>query len=128
MLLLSPHKILTSPSFLAISACGRKDAGGKVINGAPQAGGLYSFNDGEGGFRVGKVLVADEIIFVQLFSERWTKRPSLVQAHKVSQPIWLAYTSQTIEGMQPVLLEAGSVTPEELEAYEDWKRSKRDVF
>jgi hypothetical protein len=30
--------------------------------------------------------------------------------------------------MRPMHLETGSVSPEELDAYETWKESKRDIF
>ena len=111
-----------------MSACHRDAASGKFLTGPPQAGALYSFNDGEGGFRVGKVLAVDDVVFMNLFSERWTKRPGIAEARKTTKPVALAYSFQTIQGMQPALLEAGKVMPEELEAYEEWKQSKRDVF
>jgi len=111
-----------------VTACHRDAASGKILTDPPRAGSLYSFNDGEGGFRVGKVIAVDEVVFMNLFSERWAKRPGVAEAGKVTKPVALAYSLQTIQGMQPVLLETGKVTPEELEAYEEWKQSKRDVF
>lgn len=117
------------PCALALASCRKNPEGDKPISGPLQAGALYSFNDGEGGFRAGKVVaVEEEVTFVQLFSDRWTKRPSLAEARKAGTPISLAYTAQTITGMQPVLLESGTVTGDELETFEAWRQSKREVF
>ena len=114
-------------SALCLAGCGR-GAGQKPIQGLPEAGSLYSFMDGEGGFRVGKVVVVDQVVFVELFKERWPARPKLAEARQATKPTPVAYSPQTIEGMQPVLLEKGSVTPAELDAYEEWKRSNGEVF
>ncbi len=108
-------------------ACDRQPRD-KPISGKPQAGGFYSFNDGEGGFRVGKVVAVEDIAFVRLFKERWTKRPSLAEARQGSKPISVAYWFETIEAMQPVLLEMEKVTPEELTTYDQWKQTAQDVF
>ena len=114
---------------LLLSACGRNEPAVKPISGPPQAGLLYSFNDGEGGYRVGKVVaVEDEVVFVSLFRERWTKRPALAEARQATTPIPIAYSLITMAGMQPVRLEEAKVTPEEFEAFEEWKRGKRELF
>src|ERR1051325_3818786 len=82
-----------------------------------------------GGFRAGKVVaLEDEVVFLRLFAERWTTRPSRVEAHKVARATALAFSAQSFSSMQPVHLENGEVSPDELEAYETWKESKRDVF
>ena len=110
-------------------SCGRSGKSAAPISGPPRPGAIYSLNDGEGGYRLGKVLaVEEEIIFVNLYSERWTSRPSLEAARKANTLVGLAYSAQSFSGMQPVHLEPGKVSAEELEAYEDWKRSKREVF
>lgn len=115
-------------AFLCCS-CGRSGKGAVPISGPPQSGAIYSMNDGEGGFRIGKVLaVEEEIVFMNLYSERWTSRPSLEAARKAKTSAGLAFSAQSFSGMQPVHLEPGNVSPEELEAYEDWKQSKRAVF
>jgi hypothetical protein len=112
---------------LLLCACDR-DTRDKPISGKPQAGGFYSFNDGEGGFRAGKVVAVDDITFVRLYKERWTKRPSLAEARQATKPVSVAYSFETIEAMQPVLLEMEKVTPEELTAYDQWKQTAQEVF
>ena len=104
---------------LVLVACGRGEPEVKPIAGPPKAGALYSWSDGEGGFRVA---------FVRLFSQRWTHRPTLAQAHAAIAPIPLAYSFATLAGMQLVHLEDSQATPEELELYQEWKRGKQDVF
>ena len=112
-----------------LCSCGSREQGGTPISGPPQAGATYSLNDGEGGFRVVKVLVVDEeIVFVNLYSDRWIARPSLEDGRKAKTPAGLAYALSSFAGMQPVHLENGQVSADELENFEDWKRSKRDVF
>lgn len=112
-----------------LCSCGTREKGGTPISGPPQAGATYSLNDGEGGFRVVKVLlVNEEIVFVNLYADRWTTRPALEAARKAKTPIGLAYTLSSFTDMQPVHLENGQVTDDELEEFETWNKSKRDVF
>jgi hypothetical protein len=111
-------------------SCGEKQkVEGTPLSGEPQTGALYSLNDGEGGFRAGKVIVAeDDIIFIHLFGNRWTSRPSLSTAKEAGNPTAIAYSPQSFSSMQPVHLEGGSVSAEELSAYDTWRRSKRPIF
>ena len=114
---------------LVLTSCRQTSPEVKPLTGPPQVGALYSFNDGEGGFRAGKIIALDdEAIFVRLFENRWTARPTLAAARQAGTPIPLAYSTQTFAGMQPVHLENGTVAADELEDYETWKQSKRDVF
>lgn len=114
---------------LAVASCGQKATSAKPLTGPPQAGVLYSLSDNEGGFRVGKVIATEQaVIFVHLFSDRWTKRPSLEEARKARTPIALAFTPVTFTGMQPVLLETGTLSAAELEEFEDWQKGKRELF
>ena len=112
-----------------LCSCG---SGGKTvtpISGPPQAGATYSLDDGEGGFRVGKVLgVEEEIVFLSLYDNRWTARPSLVEARQARTPAGLAYRLPSFAGLQPVHLENAQVSADELESFEEWQRSKRDLF
>jgi hypothetical protein len=118
---------LVSAVFLC--SCGSREKGGTPISGPPQAGATYSLNDGEGGFRLAKVLVVnEEIVFVNLYSDRWTARPLLEEARKAKTPASLAYSPASFTGMQPVHLESGQVTDDELEEFDAWNKSKRDVF
>lgn len=112
------------------SSCGQhQSARTNTAPAPPQVGSLYSLNDGEGGFRVGKVLAFEEdVVFVQLFSQRWTAPPTVEKARQATLPSGIAFLSQSFAGMQPVRLEAGNVSPEELQLYEAWKQSRQDVF
>ncbi len=114
---------------LMLPACRPGQAAYKPLAGPPQTGALYSFNDGEGGFRVGKVLAReDDYVFVRWFGNRWTKRPALATAHHASNSTFVAFSTETFSGMQPVLLENGSVAAEETAEYEVWKQSNQTVF
>ena len=119
--------VTASMAAVLVAGCHR-DGPDKPISGKPEAGGFYSFNDGEGGFRVGKVVTVQDFVFVRLFRERWTKRPTLAEARPSSAPLSVAYSFETMGAMQPVLLEMEKVTPEELAAYEQWKQTEQDVF
>lgn len=114
---------------LAFSSCGKKAPATKPLTGPPQAGVLYSLSDNEGGFRAGKVVaLEEEVFFVHLYSDRWTKRPSLEEARKARTPVALAFTAVTFTGMQPVALETGQLSAEELEDFDTWQKGKREVF
>jgi hypothetical protein len=116
-------------SMALLCSCGRENKDTAVSSGPPEKGAIYSLNDGEGGFRAAKVLAIEEdVVFVNLYSERWPKRPSLEEIQKISNPLALAYSMPSFAGMQPVRLQAGSVTPEELEIFGEWKQSRRDTF
>jgi hypothetical protein len=115
---------------LASTSCRKGSGSDKVISGPPEVGGFYSLNDGEGGYRVGKIVAVEdgEVVFINLFANRWMKRPALVEARKAATPAPVAYSSQSFAGMQPVHLEKGTATEEEIEAYESWKLGKRETF
>ena len=116
-------------SALVSTSCRKGSGSGRTISGPPDLGALYSLNDGEGGYRVGKIVAAEaEVVFVNLFADRWTTRPALAEARKAATPVPVAYSSQTFAGLQPVHLENGTTTAEELEAYESWKLGKRETF
>jgi len=114
---------------LLVSSCRRNTADATPISGPPQVGALYSLNDGEGGFRAAKIIaVEDEVVFTCYYSQRWTSRPTPADAQKADKAVPLAFSSETFAGMRPVQLENGSVSADELDAYETWKQSKQEVF
>ena len=117
-------------SVLLFVGCGGKAAAPvKPLNGPPQPGATYSLNDGEGGFRVGKVVVSqEEVIFVQLYGNRWTSRPDRDALKTLAPPTPVAYSPATFAGMQPAHLKDDTVLPEEQDAYAAWKKSNADVF
>lgn len=54
-------------ALLLVSCREKEKVEGTPLTGEPQLGALYSLNDGEGGFRAGKVLAVDEdVIFIHL--------------------------------------------------------------
>lgn len=114
---------------LLLSSCGQKTENAPPLSGLPQLGALYSLNDGEGGFRTAKIIaVEDQVIFTRYYGERWTSRPTLSEAQKADKAAPLAFSLETFAGMQPVQVATGSVSADELAAYESWKQSKQDVF
>jgi len=126
---LRPLALLLMLCALVCSSCRNGSADEKSLTGPPQPGALYSLNDGEGGYRLGKVLVVeDEIIFTKCFTDRWTRRPSLAEARKATTPVSVAYRLQSFRDMKPVPLENGTVTAEEREAFEEWNKGAREIF
>jgi hypothetical protein len=117
-------------STLLLASCSKGPRGGRMISAPPAVGALYSLSDGEGGYRVAKIVAMDEedVVFINLFANRWTKPPALSEARKAATPAPLAYSAQTFAGMQPMRLENGTATPEEIQAYETWKQGKRELF
>jgi len=114
---------------LLFSACRRAATNGATVTSALLPGALCSLNDGEGGYRAGKIVaVENDITFMQLFAERWSTRPALDQVRKAGRPAPIAFTAQTMAGMEPLLLGNGTISAEETEAYETWKQSKREIF
>jgi len=110
-------------------SCKQEKVEGTPLSGEPQAGALYSLNDGEGGFRAGKVLAVEEdVVFIHLYGKRWTSRPPRSTAKEAGNPTAVAYSSQSFSSMQPLHLEDGSVSAEELDAYQQWRRSRRATF
>ena len=96
---------------------------------ALEAGALYVLNDGEGGYRAGKIIALEEdVTFMQLYVNRWVKRPALAEVRLARDAAPIAFTAQTLAGMQPVLLSKGNVSEAETEAYQTWKESKREMF
>ena len=114
---------------VVLLGCGRKQPAAKPLAGPPQAGAKYSLNDGEGGYRVAKVLVSEEdIVFVHLFGNRWKSRPEVEALKTLEEPMPVAYALETFAGMQPVYLKPGDVVPEEQAAYAEWIKSKAALF
>jgi hypothetical protein len=113
---------------LAFAACREKPV--KQITGPPSAGMVCSLNDGEGGFRAGKVLAAEEeVVFVHLFAPRWSRRPTAAEAlEKPGAPLAVAYSPESFAGMQPAFLTNAPVDPEELQLFETWRAGTRDKF
>ena len=114
---------------LSFVSCKQEKVEGTPLSGEPETGGLYSLNDGEGGFRVGKVVAVEEdAIFIHLYAKRWTSRPTRSIAKTGDRPTGIAYSRQSFASMQPLRLDGSEVTAQELKDYESWRRSDPRVF
>lgn len=114
---------------LGMAACRQSMPEKDVLTGVPEPGVLYSLFDGEGGYRLGKVVaVESDVIFIQLFQDRWTERPSAKEVHKATKPLGVAYKPQSFTDMRPVRVEKSTIAPNESEAFENWKQGGREIF
>ncbi|MBC8003594.1 MAG: hypothetical protein H7X97_13495 [Opitutaceae bacterium] len=114
---------------LLFSGCAKKTTEAKPTLSLPQAGAIYSLNDGEGGFRIAKVVTIEaEVVFVHLFTGRWKTRPAAIEAGANQYPAPMAFSPDTFLGMQPVRMQVGTASPEEIETYSVWKNSNSGVL
>ena len=106
---------------------------------APEPGSLYSVNDGEGWFRIAKVLAVDEKgVHIRLYKNRFKDRPTTVDKRalslgKVDDPDGfgmghLPLTRAAFVAWQPKLLERGEVSSEELDGFLEWQKSGGGYF
>jgi hypothetical protein len=122
-------RLLLFLSLWTAVSCRQGEVQEKVWMELPQPGARYSLSDGEGGYRVAKVLgVQDEAIVALLFGDRWTRRPSLGEARNASRPIAVGYAPGSFTEMRPVHLDNGTVTAEENSAYETWTQGTQEIF
>jgi|SRR3990172_4245945 len=105
----------------------------------PQIGGLYSVDDGEGWFRIAKVLVIDKQgVHVRLFKNRWKDRPISVDVSTLSLGTihdkdgfgmgHLPLTKSAFQAWRPVLIKITNVADSELDGYKEWLRSGGGYF
>jgi hypothetical protein len=106
---------------------------------ALKVGGLYSVNDGEGNFRVAKVLALDDFaVHIRLYKNKYPVRPRTVDAATLSLGSikdkdgfgmgHLPLSRKAFANWQPVFLTQSSVTAEELEGYKMWQEDHGGVF
>jgi hypothetical protein len=95
-------------------------------------GGLYSFDDGEGGFRIAKVLAIDGgAVHVRTYKNKFTSRPKEVATSTLSLGSiddeggggigHLPLSPEGFAAWRPVFIMGSSVSEEELEGYRLWK-------
>jgi hypothetical protein len=105
----------------------------------PEAGSLYTVNDGEGWFRIAKVLAVEEKgVHIRLYKNRYKDRPTTVDKRglslgKVDDPDGfgmghLPLTRAAFVAWQPKLLERGEVSSEELDGFLEWQKSGGGYF
>ena len=104
-----------------------------------KVGGLYSVNDGEGSYRVAKILVLDDsAVHIRLYKNKYPSRPQSVDLSTLSLGSindkdgfgmgHLPLSRKAFANWQPIFLFQSSVTEEELEGYKMWKQDHGGVF
>jgi hypothetical protein len=104
-----------------------------------KVGGLYSVNDGEGSYRIAKILALDDsAVHIRLYKNKYRSRPATVDASLLSLGTihdkdgfgmgHLPLSRAVFANWQPVFLFQSTVTDEELEGYEMWKEGQGGVF
>jgi hypothetical protein len=102
-------------------------------------GALYSVDDGEGHFRIAKILVLDRAtVHVRLYANRFNERPATVDPTALTLGTihdkggfgigHLPLARGEFAAWKPVFLAQASVNPQELEGYRLWKESQGGVF
>lgn len=102
-------------------------------------GSLYTVNDGEGWFRIAKVLVVDdEAVHIRVYRNRFKERPTTVDQTALTLGSihdpggfgmgHLPLTRAAFAEMEPVFLLSGTVDAEELEGYTYWKEAGGGLF
>ncbi len=100
----------------------------------PQTGGLYSVDDGEGWFRIAKVLVVDnQGVHIRLYKNRWKHRPTSIDEKTLSLGTihdkdgfgmgHLPLTKSAFQAWSPVLIKITTVIDSELDGYKEWQSS-----
>lgn len=99
---------------------------------AAQPGSLCTVDDGEGSFRVAKVLAIDnEGVHLRLYKNKWTQRPAQVDVDSLSLGSihdkdgfgmgHLPLTKQAFAAWKPVVFATREIKADELEGYKMWK-------
>lgn len=106
---------------------------------ALKAGALYSVNDGEGFYRVAKILVLDEQgVHIRLYKNKWKERPATVDVSTLSMGSiddpegfgmgHLPLSRKAFTAWQPMFVQDGTVANEELDGYQMWKEGGGGYF
>ena len=106
---------------------------------SPEVGALYSVDDGEGWFRIAKILAVDEKgVHIRLYKNRFKIRPATVDKAvlslgKIDDPDsfgmgHLPLTRAAFVAWQPALLERGTVSSGELDGFLEWQKAGGGYF
>ena len=117
--------IATLVLFLVAACSSSKDG--------PVIGGIYTINNGDGSFGVVKVLVVDsKLVHVMVYKNKWETRPTSVDTSTLSLGsitdkdgfgiAHLPLSRETFDKWQPVLVSQQTVSGEELDGYNEWKK------
>jgi hypothetical protein len=123
--------LVTLSLFSFFSACGRQPP--------LECGSVCTVNDGEGSYRVAKVLVVDDFgVHIRLYKDKWKERPDRVDLRTLSLGSihdkdgfgmgHLPLTKRSFAAWKPVVVGKQEVTKEELEGYEMWKEGGGGYF
>src|SRR5688572_418917 len=105
----------------------------------PQAGTLCTIDDGEGFYRVAKVLVVDDGgVHIRLYKNKWKTRPQTVDTNILSLGSMngkegfgmghLPLARQAFGAWKPVVIGREEVRKDELDGYEMWKAGGGGYF
>ncbi len=112
---------------------------GSAQNDTPVAGALYSVNDGEGYFRIMKVLILDDSgVHVRLYRNKFQPRPATVDVSSLTlgsvfdgEGFGMGHMPLTYHAFlawSPMFLTAQYVAEEELEGYRYWQDADGGIF
>jgi hypothetical protein len=113
---------------LALVALGRRGEA------ALQVGGLYSVENGKGGYVVAKILVLDPaVVHVRVYRDVFSSRPVQVNEGVLTLGTLrdpngfgmghLPLSRRTFAAWKPQFIKASTVSARELDGYEAWKKS-----
>src|ERR1043166_2079369 len=113
--------------------------GGCGTQPSERVGGLYSVNDGEGWFRVAKVLVVEnEGVHIRLYKNKFKARHGSIEFPPLALGTvhdadgfgmgHLPLTHRAFRAWQPVFLGENPVEESELDGYRAWKKAKGGFF
>lgn len=126
--------VLVAAAFAAMSAMVKNGMFSKHY----QAGETYSVRS-EHGYQVAKILVVEPgAVHIRLYRNVFPERPRSVDVRtldlgSIHDPDGfgighLPLTKKTFDSWEPILISLTSVSAEELEGYEEWKKAKGGLF
>jgi hypothetical protein len=106
---------------------------------SPRPGSLCSVDDGEGSYRVAKILMVDEQgVHIRLYKNKWKERPKTIDASALTLGSikdgnefgmgHLPLTKKAFAAWKPVVISEQEVKKDELDGYELWKDGGGSYF
>ena len=141
LLLLLPAVVVAAATLQTGCAAGRPEpANGGRPNAELKAGGLYSVDDGDGFYRVVKILVLDEdAAHIAIYANKFSARPRSVDPASLTFGgvgeerddvgiMHLPLAREAFARDRPVFISQAPVTEDELEGYRMWREAGGEVF
>ena len=105
----------------------------------PQPGALYTDDDGEGFYRVAKVLVIDKDgVHIRLYKNKWKERPQIIDTNVLSLGSvidkdgfgmgHLPLSKRSFAAWKPMVIGQEEVKKDELDGYDMWKEGGGGYF